>query len=178
MAVVTNIGAGDHLGMNFINTVEELAKIKRVIVQNVAPTGFGVLNAADPQVVAMASSCPGQVIYFASDRHHPVMATHRAQGKRVVFVDDDCIVAAEGVWRESMPLRDIPLTRGGQISFQIENAMAAIAAAWGAGLIRTELDSYLVAFLVAGVACVVAALGVLWIKGAGASRLGAQPAAA
>lgn len=147
VAVVTNIGAGDHLGMNFINTVEELAKIKRVIVQNVAPTGFGVLNATDPQVVAMASSCPGQIIYFATDRHHPVMATHRAQGKRVVFVDDDCIVAAEGVWRESMPLRDVPLTRGGQISFQVENAMAAIAAAWGAGVswdhIRRALSSFI-----------------------------------
>lgn len=32
------------------------------------------------------------------------------------------------------PLRDIPLTRGGTIGFQVENAMASIAAAWGVGL--------------------------------------------
>ena len=134
VAVVTNIGAGDHLGLNYITTVEDLAVLKRVIVQNVAPTGYAVLNAADPIVAAMASACPGQVIYFASDRHHPVMATHRAQGKRTVYVDGDSIVAAEGSWREAIHLRDVPITRNGRIGFQVENVMAAVAAAWGVGL--------------------------------------------
>jgi cyanophycin synthetase len=134
VAVVTNIGAGDHLGMNFLNTPEDLVLVKRVIVQNVASNGFAVLNATDPLSANMAAVCPGQVIYFASDRHHPLMATHRAQGKRCVYVDGDQLVAAQGAWRESIPLRDIPLTRGGAIGFQVENAMAAVAAAWGVGL--------------------------------------------
>ena len=51
-------------------TVEDLALIKRVIVQNVSPMGFAVLNATDPHVVAMAANCPGEVIYFAADRQH------------------------------------------------------------------------------------------------------------
>jgi len=134
VAVVTNIGEGDHLGLNFITTVEDLAVLKRVIVQNVAPAGYAVLNAADPIVAAMASACPGQVCYFAMDRQHPVMAAHRAQGQRVVYVEGDAIVAAQGSRRETLPLAEIPLTRGGTIGFQIENAMAAIGAAWGAGL--------------------------------------------
>ncbi|HNQ09742.1 MAG TPA: cyanophycin synthetase [Giesbergeria sp.] len=134
VAVVTNIGEGDHLGLNYITTVEDLAVLKRVIVQNVAPTGYAVLNAMDPIVAAMASVCPGKVIYFASDRLHPVMVTHRAQGHRTVYVDGDSIVAAEGSWRETIHLRDVPITRGGKILFQVENVMAAVAAAWGAGL--------------------------------------------
>jgi cyanophycin synthetase len=134
VAVVTNIGEGDHLGLNYITTVEDLAVLKRVIVQNVAPTGYSVLNAMDPIVAAMASVCPGKVIYFASDRLHPVMVTHRAQGHRTVYVDGDSIVAAEGSWRETIHLRDVPITRGGKILFQVENVMAAVAAAWGAGL--------------------------------------------
>ncbi|MDN3921260.1 cyanophycin synthetase [Roseateles violae] len=134
VAVVTNLGAGDHLGMNFLNTVEELALVKRVIVQNVAPTGYAVLNAADPVVANMASTCPGQVIFFAADRHHPLMAAHRAQGKRCVYVDGDMLVAAQGSWREQIALRDIPITRNGAIGFQVENAMASVAAAWGVGL--------------------------------------------
>ncbi|MFT4242993.1 MAG: cyanophycin synthetase [Acidovorax sp.] len=134
VAVVTNIGAGDHLGLNYITTVEDLAVLKRVIVQNVAPTGYGVLNAADPIVAAMASACPGKVIFFAADRHNPVMATHRAQGHRTVYVDGDSIVASEGSWRETIHLRDVPITRNGRIAFQVENVMAAVAAAWGAGL--------------------------------------------
>ncbi|MBB4845885.1 cyanophycin synthetase [Paucibacter oligotrophus] len=134
VAVVTNLGAGDHLGMNFLNTVEELALVKRVIVQNVAPNGYAVLNAADPHVAAMAATCPGQIIFFAADRHHPLMATHRAQGKRCVYIDGDMLVAAQGSWRESIPLREIPITRNGAIGFQVENAMASVAAAWGVGL--------------------------------------------
>jgi cyanophycin synthetase len=114
--------------------VEDLAVVKRVIVENVASDGVAVLNAADPIVVRMADSCPGSVTFFARDRHLPVMATHRAQGKRVVFVDDDTIVASEGTQEQRFPLADIPLTRGGAIAFQVENAMAAIATAWGLGL--------------------------------------------
>lgn len=134
VAVVTNIGAGDHLGLNYITTVEDLAVLKRVIVQNVATDGYGVLNAADPIVAAMAPACPGKIIYFAADRHHPVMATHRAQGNRTVYVDGDSIVASEGSWRETIHLRDVPITRNGRIGFQVENVMASVAAAWGAGL--------------------------------------------
>jgi len=47
VAIVTNIGEGDHLGMAGIDTAEQLAEVKRTVVENVAPTGAAVLNAAD-----------------------------------------------------------------------------------------------------------------------------------
>ena len=134
VAVVTNIGIGDHLGLGFIHTVENLALVKRVVVQNVAPSGTAVLNAADPIVVKMAGVCPGSVTFFASDCHHPVMATHRAKGQRVVYLDNKEIVAAEGVMEQRIAVKNIPMTRNGTIGFQIENAMAAIGAAWALGL--------------------------------------------
>ena len=148
VAVVTNIGAGDHLGLNYITTVEDVMVLKRVIVQNVAPNGYAVLNAMDPHVAPMARVCTGQVIFFGADRHHPIMATHRAQGQRVVYVDPAkaCIVAAEGGMKESIALADIPLTHNGAIGFQVDNAMASVAAAWAAGLpwetIRRGLASF------------------------------------
>ncbi|MBS0587374.1 cyanophycin synthetase [Nitrosomonas sp.] len=135
VAVVTNIGMGDHLGMAYINTVEELAVVKRVIVQNVTPgTGFAVLNAADPLVASMADHCPGSVIFFAHDKHHPVLAMHRAQHKRAIFVESGCIVAAGETGEYRIPLKEIPLTKNGSINFQIENVMAAIGAGWALGL--------------------------------------------
>ncbi|MDE2402044.1 MAG: cyanophycin synthetase [Burkholderiales bacterium] len=147
VAVVTNIGSGDHLGLNYITTVEDLAVLKRVIVQNVAPTGYAVLNAADANVAAMASKCQGEVIFFAQTPHHAVMATHRAQGKRIVFVDGDAVVATEGAWRERILLRDIPITRNGTIGFQVENVLAAVAAAWGVGLAWDAVRSALASFV-------------------------------
>lgn len=134
VAVVTNVGEGDHLGLSYISTVEDLAVLKSVIVQNVSPQGMAVLNAADPMVARMADACPGAVTFFARDAEHPVLATHRAQGKRVVFTDGGDLVAAEGDTQVRIALKDIPLTRGGSIGFQVENAMSATAAAWALGI--------------------------------------------
>ena len=130
VAVVTNLGAGDHLGLNFITTLEDLTVLKRVIVLNVEPSGMAVLNANDPAVVAMARHCPGDVTFFALDPNHPVLATHRAQGKRVVYVEDGAIVAQKGKQVFRIPLSQVPLTRNGQIGFQTENVLAAVGAAW------------------------------------------------
>ncbi|MEY3944737.1 MAG: Cyanophycin synthetase, partial [Pseudomonadota bacterium] len=130
VAVVTNMGAGDHLGLNYITTLEDLSVLKRVIVLNVQPDGMAVLNAADPAVAAMAPHCPGDVTFFALDAHHPVLATHRAQGKRVVYVENGSIVAQKGKQVVRIPLSQVPLTRNGQIGFQTENVLAAVGAAW------------------------------------------------
>ena len=146
VAVVTNIGTGDHLGLNYITTVEDLAVLKRVIVQNVADNGVAVLNANDPIVARMADNCPGTVTFFACNRRHPVMATHRAQGRRVVYVEDGMVVASEGKSIHQFALSEIPLTLGGSIGFQIENVMASIAAVWAVGIawdaIRDGLKSF------------------------------------
>ena len=148
VAIVTNIGSGDHLGLSYISTVEDLSVVKRVIVQNVKPTtGYAVLNAADPMVARMADACPGQVIFFASDRNHPVMAMHRAQGKRVVFLDGDAIVASENEFERRIALAEIPVTANGAIGFQIENAMAATAAGWALGIDWTDIARGLASFV-------------------------------
>ncbi|KFI06893.1 cyanophycin synthetase [Massilia sp. BSC265] len=134
VAVVTNIGAGDHLGLNYITTLEDLAVLKRVIVQNVAIGGMAVLNAADPAVAAMAEFTRGDVTFFALDAGHPIMSMHRAQGRRVVFVEDGHLVAAQGKLEHRVPLGEVPITRGGTIGFQVENVLASVAAAWAVGI--------------------------------------------
>ncbi|SFU57306.1 cyanophycin synthetase [Pseudoduganella namucuonensis] len=134
VAVVTNIGAGDHLGLNYITTVEDLAVLKRVIVQNVDKNGVAVLNAMDPIVAGMAATCRGKVTFFGADREHPIIATHIAQGRRTVYVQDGQVIALEGKKEEAIALAEVPITRNGAIGFQVENVMAAVAAAWGAGI--------------------------------------------
>ncbi|HEX8406792.1 MAG TPA: cyanophycin synthetase [Duganella sp.] len=134
VAVVTNIGSGDHLGLNYITTVEDLAVLKRVIVQNVSESGYAVLNAVDPIVARMANNCRGKVIFFGADRGHPIIATHLAQGCRTVYVEDGHVVAAEGKTLNRIALSQVPITRDGAIGFQVENVMASVAAAWGVGI--------------------------------------------
>ncbi|MCX8521344.1 MAG: Mur ligase family protein, partial [Rhodoferax sp.] len=138
--------SGDHLGLNYITTVQELAVLKRVIVQNVAPGGVAVLNAADPHVHAMAGQCKGSVTFFARDRHHPVMATHRAQGHAVVYVENGWLVAEKSTFKHAIALRQVPFTLGGAIAFQVENALAAVAAAWALGLDWERMERGLLSF--------------------------------
>ncbi|CAN5846288.1 cyanophycin synthetase [soil metagenome] len=146
VAVITNIGSGDHLGLNYITTVEDLAVLKRVIIQNVAENGVAVLNAADPIIAGMANNCTGTVTFFAADIQHPVMAKQQAQGRRVVYIDGGSLVAAEGKVCCKIALSEIPITRNGAIGFQVENVMASVAAAWGVGISWEAIRQGLLSF--------------------------------
>jgi cyanophycin synthetase len=147
VAVVTNIGEGDHLGLSDIETPERLAWVKRTLVDAVAPSGAAVLKADDPLVAEMAPNCPGSVIFFAQESDQPVLLRHRAAGGKAVFVRRGEIVLATGGEELVLTtLSNVPLTHNGRIGFQVENALAASAAAWGLGLpletIRTALATF------------------------------------
>jgi cyanophycin synthetase len=147
VAVVTNIGGGDHLGLRGIETPDELARVKRVVVEAVDPQGAAVLNAADPLVPVMAAHCPGGVVFFGRDAAHPTLTAHRRTGGRAVFVRDRAIVLADGEREETLPpLARVPLTHGGRVAFQVENVLAAAAAGWALRLpvatIAAGLESF------------------------------------
>jgi cyanophycin synthetase len=148
VAVVTNIADGDHLGVGGIDTPEQIAKVKRTIIDVVHKHGYGVLKADDPLTAEMAEHCPGQVIFFCRNPEHPVVVAHRAKGGRAVVVRDNTIVAAEGEREEKIiALERVPLTHRGLIGFQVENTLATVAAAWGLGLTRDTIRLGLETFL-------------------------------
>ena len=147
VAVVTNVGEGDHLGLSEVHTVEALAKVKRCIVDVVPPNGTSVLNANDPHCVAMEPYSAGKVCYFALDGNHPVIARHRNAGGQALFVRDNSIIVAEGANEEAfLPLDRVPLTSGGTVTFHVENTLAAIAAALAmkipADVVRARAESF------------------------------------
>lgn len=147
VAVVTNLADGDHLGSDGIETVEELARVKRCVIEAVAPSGTAVLNADDLLVAAMADRCPGDVIFFSRQESHPLVVAHRRNERRVVFVREDGVVAAAGGQEVSVASLDaIPFTHGGRVGFHVENALSAVAACWSLGVswqaLRSGLESF------------------------------------
>jgi cyanophycin synthetase len=147
VAVVTNIGEGDHLGLSGIETLEKLALVKRTIVDVVQPHGAAVLKADDPWVAQMAPKCPGSVIYFCRDAQHPVVREALAAGGRAVFARDGWVVLAEADRETPLaPLARIPLTYQGRVAFQVENALAASAAAWALGVPLDQVRMGLASF--------------------------------
>jgi cyanophycin synthetase len=76
-----------------------------------------------------------------------VIARHRSNRGRAVFVRDRSIVLADGAHEiPLLSLDRVPLTHGGRISFQVENALAATAGTWALGVpaevIRTGMESF------------------------------------
>lgn len=147
VAVVTNLGKGDHLGLRGVDTLDQLAAVKRVVPAATAPTGTAVLNAADPHVAAMAAAVPGRVLFFARDEFAPTLAAHRAAGGLAAFTRGGVLVVADGASETVVvPLAEVTFTRGGEVPFQVENALAAAAAAWRLGVPPETIAAGLRAF--------------------------------
>jgi cyanophycin synthetase len=166
VAVVTNIGEGDHLGTGDVETLEQLAQVKRCIVDVVSPGGTAVLKADDPLVADMARACRGSVVFFARTGDDPVLAAHRRAGGRAVFVRDDRVILAEG--EQEIPLvslERVPLTHAGRVGFQVENVLAAAGAAWSLGVPCEVIHAALGSF-VADIDTVPARFNLLEINGA------------
>ncbi len=140
VAVVTNV-APDHLGMKGIDTLEQLADVKAVVVEAVPRNGFAVLNADDDLVRKMRRRCSGSIVWFSlqppGSRVREFIDDHCRRGGRAVVLEPtdrgDMIVIKHG--RRSMQLawtHLLPSTFGGTAKFNVANAMAAAGAAFAA----------------------------------------------
>jgi cyanophycin synthetase len=148
VAVVTNLGEGDHIGLRGIKTLDELARVKRIVVESVVPGGSVVLNADEPLVAAMAEHAPTAVTWFTQGADQTRLARHRAEGGRAAFVREGEVVLADGENEESLlPLSRVPMTHGGQVRFQVENVLAGTAACWGLGIPMDAIRSGLASFV-------------------------------
>ena len=150
VAVVTNISS-DHLGLKGINTLAELARVKEVVPQSVLPNGASVLNADNPYTVEMERVARGEIIYFSMDEENPVIRDHlRERGKAVVLRPTrhgEMITLIEHRRDTSLLLaEEIPATLDGRIRVNIQNALAAAAAAFALDVqleyIRTALRTF------------------------------------
>jgi cyanophycin synthetase len=157
VAVVLNV-TGDHLGLGGITSIRQLAAVKQVVVEAVPREGTAVLNADDPLVAAMGRHCSGSVIYFSTDPENELIKRQASRGRRAVTLElgrnGEMIVLRHG--RKSMPLvwtHLLPATFEGRARMNVQNALAASAAAWAAGAhlhdirqgLRTFTTSYFMA---------------------------------
>ena len=134
VAVVTNVSA-DHLDLQGISTVDQLAEVKSTITRITRPTGWVVLNADDPRVLAMRRTATGQPWLFSLDPQNPALREALADRGRAITVLDGRIV-----WMEAaavhllVALEDVPITLAGLSRMYTQNALAAAAAGLAVGL--------------------------------------------
>ena len=141
VAVVLNVQP-DHLGLRGIDTVEQLADVKAVLVEAVPRDGHAVLNADDPLVREMRRRCSGQVVWFSmaepgSEERDMIDAHCRRGGKALVLQPTDrgeMIVVRHGGRDMQLAFTHLlPATFAGRARMNVQNSLAAAAAAFAAG---------------------------------------------
>ncbi len=146
IGVITNISE-DHLGMNGIETLEDMADVKSLVVEVVRRDGYSILNAEDPYVAPLAERAGGQLCYFSLDPNNEVFKQHIGKGGIGVTRRDRTVVIERGP--QDLPVLNvdsIPATFKGRAIFNVANAMAAALAAHLSGVsthdIRTGLETF------------------------------------
>jgi cyanophycin synthetase len=132
VGIVTNINPDRHFGEYYIENEEQVCNVLRTQVDVVLSSGVAVLNASDPLVTAMAKYCDGEVIFFSVDGQLNAIADHLDQGGRAVLMKNGHLVLKQG--DQEMVLLKLAPVQGEECNWQLENVLAAVAAAWALGI--------------------------------------------
>jgi len=137
VSVVTNVSA-DHLGLQGIDTVDQLAEVKSVVPQITRKDGWAVLNADDPRVFAMRSVIKARPWVFSRDPDSPSIREVLTAGGRATTVIDGwvAVLAPQADPDPLIELVDVPMTLAGLSRFNVENTLAAASAALAIGVPR------------------------------------------
>jgi cyanophycin synthetase len=133
IGVITNIQE-DHLGISDIHTLDDLARVKAVIINSVKKNGWAVLNADNEYCVRIGKKAECNATYFSRDENNPVIKSHCKAGGIACVAENGYITILKGDWKIRVQrIALIPLTFGGTVSFMIENVLAATLASflWG-----------------------------------------------
>lgn len=134
VSVITNI-AEDHLEDKGIETLEDLAWVKSLVVEATKDNGKTVLNADDPIVSNMALKAPCEVVLYSTQEDNVTLNNHIRKGETGFYIERDKIVLAKGRKRSIIAkVADIPITWGGKAIHNINNVLAASAAAHSLGV--------------------------------------------
>jgi cyanophycin synthetase len=133
IAIITNIQE-DHLGLADIHTLDDLARVKSVVVRSVKKDGWAILNAEDEQCLKIANELSCNIAYFSMDENNPTVQKFAKEGKIVAVYENGFITIKKGEWKIRVErATHVPLTLGGKAKFMIANALAASLASylWG-----------------------------------------------
>jgi cyanophycin synthetase len=147
VAVITNIKE-DHLGLNDVNDLRDLAKVKAVVARSVKKDGWAILNAEDRYCRMIGRELSCNVAYFSADEKNEDIHRFYAEGKTVAVFENGYLTIKQGpkVIHVSH-VADVPLTHGGKIMCMVANALAATLAAYVSGFTSKQIHLSLERFV-------------------------------
>ena len=146
VAVFLNVGE-DHIGNDLVESVEDLAMVKSIIVEVVKDDGASVLNAENKYVMQHLERAKGRVILFALDPENEHIKKHiEADGTVVVVVNDNIVIRNKHFDKVIATVNEVPITFGGAADFNVSNTLAAVGALYGLGFKREKIHNGIVTF--------------------------------
>ncbi len=159
-SVVTNV-TSDHLDLQGIHTLPELAEVKSTVARATRPDGWAVLNADDPLAAAIGRRVRSHIAMFSlgtAARGTAAIRRTVAAGGRGYVLRDGWLVEIDGSISNSGGTRGepvehriievdrVPITLGGLARHNVANALAAAGAARGLGVTLAQLRDGLADF--------------------------------
>jgi cyanophycin synthetase len=130
IGIVTNV-ADDHLGLDDIHTLEEMAKVKSVVPESVSYEGYAILNADDDLVYGMHRDVDCQIALFSLSEDNSRIKSHCSEGGVAAIVENGYITICKGSWKTRVEeVVKVPLTCGGKAEFMIQNILPAVLTAY------------------------------------------------
>ena len=136
VGAVINVDA-DHLGLKGIETVEDLARVKRIVVE--VATDTAVLNADDELCLKMAGHTQADnICYVTMNAHHPLVREHVRLGGRAIVLEQGMNGHMITIYEKSSNIQLmwthlIPATLDGKAMHNVQNAMFAAAICFSMG---------------------------------------------
>jgi cyanophycin synthetase len=146
VSIVTNVSA-DHLGLNGINTINELARVKSVVPKSTFDDGYAVLNADDDLVYEMREELSCHIALFSTDPKSPRISAHCEDNGLAAVAEQGQFVLYKGIERTVvLDIEAVPLTLKGKSDAMIQNTLAALLGAFVSDIpmetIRSGLQSF------------------------------------
>jgi cyanophycin synthetase len=134
IGIILNVAA-DHLGIDDIETIEQMARVKSVVAETVKPDGYVILNADDSLVAAMAERVQSNIAYFSMQPDNPLIQDQVRRGGFAAVYENGYLSIIEGKWTLRIEQAvNIPLTLDGKAPFMIANVLAACLGAFVNGV--------------------------------------------
>jgi cyanophycin synthetase len=131
VGVITNI-TEDHLGLDGINTLEDLAKVKALVGEAVKDDGYTVINADDEMSKTIVDRMKSNIIFFSKSKDNPLLRANIEKGGYGIYCHNNFIYVEKD--DNAVPIskiENVSITMKGKLKYNIENAMAACAALVG-----------------------------------------------
>jgi cyanophycin synthetase len=130
VSIITNV-AEDHLGLDDIHTLQEMADVKAVVAKSTFRDGYTILNADDDMVFFIGDDVECKIALFSINPENDRVKRHCERGHLAATIEKGYLTILNGQWKTRIcKIADVPLSLGGKAEFMIKNILPAVLAAF------------------------------------------------